>query len=253
MPIRPPSDPADAAGDGDEPAELADQVGQQQDAGGGDVVAEGGEADAEHRDVEQHVARGAGDEARDRRCAGARSPRRRRRPGCSSPFGELRPAGARGPAGGRAVARRARTRSPPARSRPARCPSHGLGAAVQQPGPEPDAGEHEQGDVGEARDEEERDGAPGDVPRVHAAATQDPRAERQAARPADGDQRVRRQLRHADLEARAPAHPPAERRRERPARRTGTRGPAARRRRRASPAGRRRSRRGRCSGRGAGG
>ena len=61
---QPAVDAADAAGDRDQAAELADEVRDQQHADRRDVVAERREADAEHRDVEQQVGRGADDDRR---------------------------------------------------------------------------------------------------------------------------------------------------------------------------------------------
>ena len=66
-------DAAEPARDRDQPAELADDVGDQQHADGRDRVPERREADAEHRDVEEHVAGGADD---DRQIARPQQPHR---------------------------------------------------------------------------------------------------------------------------------------------------------------------------------
>ena len=74
-------DAADAARDRDQAAELADEVGDEQDADRRDVVAERLEADAEHGHVEEQVGGGADQDRRIALRAGARAPRRRpRRP-----------------------------------------------------------------------------------------------------------------------------------------------------------------------------
>ena len=73
------------------------------------------------------------------------------------------------------------------------------------------ADEHDEPEVGHAREHEERRGAPCDLLVGHAAAFERPCSERQAAGAACGQDRVRSQLGHPDFGAHAPVHPAAER------------------------------------------
>ena len=206
---------------------------------------------------------------------GSRTSRRgRRSPRCRSPRarggvrGHGGPDARRGPASARSAfstdvwpIRRARERAtggiaratsdrgePERGGRPAERP---VRRTVQDTGPQPDPGDDQRGDAREARDEEERDGAPRDERGGHPAPAQDPRAEREASRAADGHDRVRGELRGADLVAGPPRHPRAEDGAEHERRRTGTTGPRGRRRGRATPSARRRRRRGPSRDRGA--
>ena len=89
-------------------------------------------------------------------------------------------------------------------------PSRMLGEPREQAGRKAQAAEREKSHVGQARQQKERDRAPGDKPSWQAATAQDPRSERETAGAADGEHRVGGELGQPDLSAGSPAHPPAE-------------------------------------------
>ena len=146
------------------------------------------------------------------------SPRRRTRPASRSAVAE-RVAAPREPAAPAARAAGARARAAAAAAaRPPRSRDRKRGGEDRQQRRQrrAEAGEHQHAEhrhrdeVRRALEREERDRALGDLVRRHPALAQRPRAERQPARAAGGNERPDRELRQPELGRGPPGHPLAE-------------------------------------------